>query len=249
MLIFIPNYKKTAWGSEITLCGDHSYVFDDSKGVAYKAKHTIPFIIKILESKKDLSLQVHPHEQNEVWVVADGKQNGAKSDYYSDTQYIAGLKWWAKLWMLKVLPRKLWSFLCQKHYFISYCPVLIQNSTIHSLLKGNRVLEIQDKIEGGNKTFRFGDLDPSMNRAYQFEEAYNIADQGGVPIFLKNCIEPYIDRRRESFGLFYLFSDIEVGGKKYKKNNLIFGDIGDIVKGAEYPMKILKIRYNGTVEE
>lgn len=247
MLIFIPNYKKTEWGAEIVLCDNNSYVFDDNTGDVFKAKHSIPFYIKILESEKDLSLQVHPENQHEVWIMADGKPANSTSDYYSDTQYIAGLKWWAKIWMLKVLPRRLWKLVCAKRHFISYCPVLIENSTIHSLLKGNRVLEIQDRIEDGNKTYRFGDLDSSMNREYQFESAYKIASESGVPIFLKSCIEPYIDRRKKSYGLFYLFSDIELNGKKYRKNSLIFGDIGDIVKSPSYSTKILKIRYDGSV--
>lgn len=250
MLLFIPKTKTTEWGYETILFSENTQILDTESGLVSKVKSggfKTPFIIKILKSEKDLSLQVHPSGQHEVWVPVYGeheKSNGRSRSFIGGGEFVAGLKKWARTWMLKALPRCLWKPLLNKYRLLNYYPIFISSSTPHSLLKGNRVLEIQVNI-GKNDTYRFGDLDSSLKREYQFNKANSICSPHSLPNYSSSVLNNFVEMKPSSSkGLFYLYKDALICGSKYQKGNLIYGDIGGWINSKDYETTFLKIKYN-----
>ncbi len=157
-------------------------------GARHRGETGLPILIKFIDAKKDLSVQVHPgddyarlHEngqlgKTEMWYVLDAKP---------DTKLVYGLRRSCKREQLR---RAIADGTVEK--YLQKLPIhrddlfFIPPGTIHAIGAGTLVAEIQ---ESSNLTYRLYDYDRvdknGQKRPLHIEKALDVAD-------LRGCAEP-----------------------------------------------------------
>ncbi len=160
----------------------------DYLGMRHRGETGLPILIKFIDAKKDLSVQVHPgddyarlHEngqlgKTEMWYVLDAKP---------DTRLVYGLR---QDCTKEILRRAIADGTVMK--YLQKVPIhkddlfFIPPGTIHAIGAGTLVAEIQ---ESSNLTYRLYDYDRvdknGQKRPLHIEKALDVAD-------LRGCAEP-----------------------------------------------------------
>lgn len=153
-------------------------------GLRHKGEKTLPILIKLIDAKKDLSVQVHPGDayarkyengqlgKTEMWYVLDAKP---------DTRLVYGLR---QDCTKEVLRRAIADGTVMK--YLQNVPIykddifFIPPGTIHAIGAGALVAEIQ---ESSNLTYRLYDYDrvdkDGRKRTLHIEKALDVADLHG----------------------------------------------------------------------
>lgn len=155
-------------------------------GLRHRGEKTLPILIKLIDAKKDLSVQVHPGDayarkyengqlgKTEMWYVLDAKP---------DTKLVYGLR---QDCTKEALRRAIADGTVMK--YLQKVPVFkddiffIPPGTIHAIGAGALVAEIQ---ESSNLTYRLYDYDRTdkngRKRPLHIEKALDVADLRGSP--------------------------------------------------------------------
>lgn len=206
-------------------------------------KQKFPLLIKIIDAKADLSVQVHPNNEyalkhhndfgkNECWYVLDAKE---------DAKIVYGLNVFSKDLMKESIKNNKWDetlkYVAVKPGDFFYVPV----GTVHALGSGTKILEIQ---QSSDVTYRLYDYDRKdnfgkkrelhINRALDVID-YNSQDQNSIEVF--NNVErlvksPYfvvdkitldnktiIINQNNEYGIIYNLDNVltfNINGKAYK---------------------------------
>ena len=155
-------------------------------GLRHREEKTLPILIKLIDAKKDLSVQVHPGDayarkyengqlgKTEMWYVLDAKP---------DTKLVYGLR---QDCTKEALRRAIADGTVMK--YLQKVPVFkddiffIPPGTVHAIGAGALVAEIQ---ESSNLTYRLYDYDRTdrngAKRPLHIEKALDVADLRGSP--------------------------------------------------------------------
>lgn len=144
----------------------------------YLGKHsTLPIMIKFIDAKEDLSIQVHPNDiyakkyddngKDEMWYILDSK----------DSYIVNGLKHnMTKEMLLKAIKDGNLELYLQKQKVHKNEVYYIKAGTIHAIGKGCLIVEIQ---ESSNLTYRLYDYDridvDGNKRELHIENALDVA--------------------------------------------------------------------------
>lgn len=178
MILFLnPVYKEKIWGAEYWGISAHPNGMSLIKNGRYKGKtlsylwdnnrelfnnldmEKFPLLVKIIDAKDDLSVQVHPSDEyayknenkelgkTECWYILDAKENADiiygvnAKDKYELEEMIDNKKWDE---LLNTIPIEKGDFL--------YIP----SGTVHAIKSGTKILEIQ---QNSDTTYRLYDYD------------------------------------------------------------------------------------------
>lgn len=161
LLYFHPVSKEYIWGSESWLLSDQSVIANgEHQGSTLKDLFPFPLLLKLIDAKENLSIQVHPKEKNEVWY------------FLKPGSAIAGLKKSMDRFSLEegIKAKKLDSLL-QTYTLKEGDSLYIPAGTVHSLLAGSYLLEVQENC---NTTYRLYDWE--RERDLHIEDALRVMD-------------------------------------------------------------------------
>ncbi|HSW72456.1 MAG TPA: type I phosphomannose isomerase catalytic subunit [Chlamydiales bacterium] len=158
-LYFHPISKEYIWGSESWLLSDQSIIANgEHQGKALKDLIHFPLLLKLIDAKENLSIQVHPEEKNEMWYFL---KPGSAYAGIKETMTNAACEKCLKKNQLKSV---LNTFSLQADDSL-YIPA----GTVHSLLAGCYLLEVQQNC---NITYRLYDWERS--RELHIQEALKL---------------------------------------------------------------------------
>lgn len=133
------------------LFSEHKELFGNYKGQEF------PILVKLIDAKQDLSIQVHPNDEqakkysslgkSECWYILDAKK---------DTSVIIGHKAKTKEELRKLINEKNYAKLLNKFSIKKGDYFYIEAGTIHAICKDTVLLEVQ---QSSDITFRVYDYD------------------------------------------------------------------------------------------
>lgn len=187
----VPFYKETVWGSESWVTSTHisgESLFEDKKLSSFVE---LNYLTKIIETHKDLSIQVHPNMKSECWLILDhlegagvflGFKNGVTKKEFKNALE-SGVKIDSYLNFIKV----------KKGDFFFVPP-----GAIHAIGKNLKLLEVQDS---SNLTYRLWDWKrvgkDGLPRQLDQEKALEILDFDFKRVIYKNIYS--VDKLLENF--------------------------------------------------
>jgi|GEM_PF-246427 mannose-6-phosphate isomerase class I/N-acetylglucosamine kinase-like BadF-type ATPase len=154
-----------------------------------------PLLIKLIDAKEDLSVQVHENNEEakllggkgktECWFILDCPQNGT---------LVAGLNGTSKDEVKEAIASKKWSNLLRLVPIEPNDFVFIKPGTVHAIKKGTFLLEIQ---QPSDTTYRLYDYDRTdingQKRELHLDKALQVLDMESKPTPAKNSFGTLTD--------------------------------------------------------
>ena len=187
-------------------------------GTACKAP-IFPLMVKLIDAKKDLSIQVHPSDETALW--ACGEQGKAEMWYIVDCEEGASLYYGfsrevSKEEFEKRIKNKTLLEVLNKVEVHKGDVLFIEPGTIHAIGKGNLIAEIQENSNVTYRVYDYGRKDANgKERDLHIEKALQVTKR--VPILRKKSFEPYIVDCD-----YFTVDKVVLDGQRMKK---IFGEI------------------------
>lgn len=178
MILFLkPVYKEKIWGAEYWGISAHpngmslikngeykgktlSYLWDNNREIFNNLqKDKFPLLVKIIDAKDDLSVQVHPSDEyayenenkelgkTECWYILDAKE---------DADIIYGVNAKDKKELENMIDNKKWDELLNTIPIEKGDFLYIPSGTVHAIKSGTKILEIQ---QNSDTTYRLYDYD------------------------------------------------------------------------------------------
>ena len=171
-----PNYQSRIMNGPLkglTIANLREKYKESFLGEQHDYLKEFPVLVKIIDAKEDLSIQVHPHQEyaekynqqskeliqpkSEFWYVLESLNNSAiykgfNLPSFSKEQFIKAVEKGEIPKILNVFPSMEYNF----HY--------IKSGTIHGIGKGNLILELQ---ENSDTTFRIYDWNRDYNNSHR----------------------------------------------------------------------------------
>lgn len=177
ILFFDPVYKEKIWGAEYWGISAHpngmslikngeykgktlSYLWDNNREIFNNLqKDKFPLLVKIIDAKDDLSVQVHPSDEyayenenkelgkTECWYILDAKE---------DADIIYGVNAKDKKELENMIDNKNWDELLNTIPIEKGDFLYIPSGTVHAIKSGTKILEIQ---QNSDTTYRLYDYD------------------------------------------------------------------------------------------
>lgn len=136
-----------------------------------------PLLIKIIDAKKDLSIQVHPDDtyasdnemetfgKTESWYVLDCN---------SETQIIVGHNARTKEELMKMIEDKKWSDLIRVHDIHAGDFFHIEPGMVHAIKAGTMILEIQQNSDLTYRLYDYGRLENGKPRELHIKKSVDV---------------------------------------------------------------------------
>ena len=150
---------------------------------------TFPLLVKILDATDDLSVQVHPNDEQayilegerfgktECWYVLDAKP-GAELILGHTAQTRAGLE--------TAVSNEEWSSLLKKQPVQKGDFVFVESGTIHAIGKGIMILETQQSCDTTYRVYDFDRVDDKgAKRELHLEKALAVTTVPDVPMLVR----------------------------------------------------------------
>lgn len=262
----LPYYSEKVWGYEKWQLSTHkngySLIEHEKDNLFSYLGREIPILIKIIKANDDLSIQVHPNNEfalkhendkgkNECWYILDAKENAevicGLKDGISENDLVKNIREGTVINCLNRIK-------VQKGDMI-YIP----SGTVHSILGGIRLIEIQQNSDITYRLYDFGrgrrlHIDKGIkcidyinkNRCGKIDN-FNILSTSDFTVEKINIGFRFNDKVNKDYYVFYI---INGSGKIYSDNIEMKADIGDMflikyntnyhIKGK---MEVLKIYY------
>lgn len=177
ILFFDPVYKEKIWGAEYWGISAHPngmslikngeykgktllYLWDNNREIFNNLqKDKFPLLVKIIDAKDDLSVQVHPSDEyayenenkelgkTECWYILDAKE---------DADIIYGVNAKDKKELENMIDNKKWDELLNTIPIEKGDFLYIPSGTVHAIKSGTKILEIQ---QNSDTTYRLYDYD------------------------------------------------------------------------------------------
>ncbi|MBR5535982.1 MAG: class I mannose-6-phosphate isomerase, partial [Clostridia bacterium] len=177
-LIFSENiYKEKLWGSETWLVSAHPNGDTLIKTGEYKGKRLsevykdFPLLVKIIEAKDDLSIQIHPDDEyakienskgkTECWYVLEAKE---------DAGLIIGHNAKDKEEFCRMVKNGEWDTLLREVKVKKGDFFQIEPGTIHAVKGGVTLLEIQQSSDVTYRLYDYDRLEKGKKRDLHIEE-------------------------------------------------------------------------------
>lgn len=177
ILFFDPVYKEKIWGAEYWGISAHpngmslikngeykgktlSYLWDNNREIFNNLqKDKFPLLVKIIDAKDDLSVQVHP--SNEYAYENENKELGKTECWYildakEDADIIYGVNAKDKKELENMIDNKNWDELLNTIPIEKGDFLYIPSGTVHAIKSGTKILEIQ---QNSDTTYRLYDYD------------------------------------------------------------------------------------------
>ncbi len=175
----------------------NEYILMEGKkvtGIKSRKYDQFPLLIKFIDAKEDLSIQVHPNDafalenegqygKTEMWYIVDCEEGA--SLYYGFSKEISREEFVKRIedkTLLEVLNR----LEVQKGDVL-----FIEPGTIHAIGKGNLIAEIQQNSNVTYRVYDYGRKGPDgKERDLHIEKALQVTNR--IPIMRKKSFEPHI---------------------------------------------------------
>lgn len=235
-LIFLESlYKEKLWGSETWLVSAHKNGDTKIQSGEYKGKFlsevydNFPLLIKIIDAKDDLSIQVHPNDEyaekyenskgkTECWYVLDCKD---------DASLIIGHNAKDKIELKDMVQKGKWDALLREVKIKKGDFFQIEPGTIHAIKGGVKLLEIQQSSDITYRLYDYDRLENGKPRELHTKES------------IENIICPFEEKVCNNFGgelvscMYYTVEKLTVAENKVLKgkNQIV---IASCIKGEGY---------------
>ena len=178
-----------------------------------------PLLIKFIDAKDDLSIQVHPDDEyamknegqygkTEMWYIVDCEEGA--SLYYGFSREVS------KEEFEKRIKNKTLLEVLNKVEVHKGDVLFIEPGTIHAIGKGNLIAEIQENSNVTYRVYDYGRKDANgKERDLHIEKALQVTKR--VPILRKKSFEPHIVDCD-----YFMVDKVVLDGQRMKK---IFGEI------------------------
>lgn len=163
------------WNNHRDLFGDYT-------------KQDFPLLIKLLDAKEDLSVQVHPNDEQaqrlenesygktECWYVVDAEP---------DSELILGHSAQTRDEFLQQVEQKQWHHLLRRQPVKKGDFVFVPSGTIHAIGKGIVILETQQSSDTTYRVYDFDRIDETGNqRQLHLEKAIEVTTIPDEPSFV-----------------------------------------------------------------
>lgn len=175
----------------------NEYILMEGKkvtGIKSRKYDQFPLLIKFIDAKEDLSIQVHPNDafalenegqygKTEMWYIVDCEEGAGL--YYGFSKEISREEFVKRIedkTLLEVLNR----LEVQKGDVL-----FIEPGTIHAIGKGNLIAEIQQNSNVTYRVYDYGRKGPDgKERDLHIEKALQVTNR--IPIMRKKSFEPHI---------------------------------------------------------
>lgn len=178
-------------GNKLTSCAISNKTFNGTHARKYDK---FPILIKFIDAKKDLSIQVHPDDdyalknegqygKTEMWYIMECDEGSFV--YYGFSREVSKEELQERI-KNKTLPEVLNKVEVQKADVL-----FIEPGTIHAIGKGNVIAEIQQNSNVTYRVYDYGRKGPDgKERDLHIEKALQVTKT--VPILRKKSFEPHI---------------------------------------------------------
>ena len=158
--------KKLSW-----LWDNHRELFDNMEGEVY------PLLVKIIDAKDDLSIQVHPNDtyakktesgalgKTECWYVLDCDEAG---------EIIIGHNAKDKQELKEMIDSDRWDELIRVRQISIGDFFQIEPGTVHAIKKGTLILETQQNSDITYRLYDYGRLDHGQPRELHIEKSIDV---------------------------------------------------------------------------
>ncbi|MGM9550917.1 MAG: type I phosphomannose isomerase catalytic subunit [Clostridia bacterium] len=220
-LIFLESlYKEKLWGSETWLISAHKNGETKIQSGEYKGKflsevyNNFPLLVKIIDAKDDLSIQVHPNDEyakkyenskgkTECWYVLDCKE---------DASLIIGHNAKDKTELTSMIQKGEWNSLLREVKIKKGDFFQIEPGTIHAIKGGVKILEIQESSDITYRLYDYDRLENGKPRELHTKES------------IENITCPFEEKVCRKFSgelvscMYYTVEKINVAGNKILKS-------------------------------